>query len=59
MKHSDANCDCGQAATSLALRWRCPVCGRTAIMKMSCVAVVCDGNTMRKRPEVLQDRGRS
>ena len=36
MKHSDARCDCGSAAASpLALRWRCPVCGKTAIMKVS------------------------
>jgi hypothetical protein len=24
MKHPDTSCDCAQAATPLALRWRCP-----------------------------------
>jgi hypothetical protein len=35
MKHPDAHCDCAAAATALALRWRCSVCGKTAIMKVS------------------------
>jgi hypothetical protein len=49
MKHPDARCDCGAAAASpLALRWRCPVCGKTAIMKVSTLAEDCDGDTIRK-----------
>jgi predicted RNA-binding Zn-ribbon protein involved in translation (DUF1610 family) len=60
MKHPDTSCDCAQAATPLALRWRCPGCGRTAIMKASTLAAVCNGDTIRKaEPEVLQDRSRS
>jgi len=60
MKHPEASCDCGQAATSLALRWRCTVCGKTAIMKVSTRDAVCDGVTMRSvAPEILEDRGRS
>jgi hypothetical protein len=55
MKHPDAHCDCGPAAASpLALRWRCPVCGKTAIMKVSTLAADCDGDAIRKvEPEVL------
>jgi hypothetical protein len=49
MKHPDARCDCGSAAASpLALRWRCPVCGKTAIKKVSTLAADCDGDTIRK-----------
>jgi hypothetical protein len=49
MKHPNARCDCGSAAASpLALRWRCPVCGKTAIMKVSTLAADCDGDTIRK-----------
>jgi DNA-directed RNA polymerase subunit RPC12/RpoP len=48
MHHADANCDCGAAVSALALRWRCPECGKTAIMKVSTLAAVCDGDTMRK-----------
>lgn len=47
MHHADTNCDCGAAVSALALRWRCAVCGKTAIMKVSTLAVVCDGDTMR------------
>ena len=44
----------------MALRWRCPGCGRTAIMKVSIRGAVCDGDTIRKaEPEVLEDHGRS
>jgi hypothetical protein len=55
MKHPDARCDCGSAAASpLALRWRCAVCGKTAIMKMSTLAAECDGDRIRKvEPEVV------
>jgi predicted RNA-binding Zn-ribbon protein involved in translation (DUF1610 family) len=49
MKHHDTSCDCDPAAASpLALRWRCPVCGKTAIMKVSTLATVCDGATIRE-----------
>jgi hypothetical protein len=49
MKHPDARCDCASTAASpLALRWRCPVCGKTAIMKVSTLAADCDGDTIRK-----------
>jgi predicted RNA-binding Zn-ribbon protein involved in translation (DUF1610 family) len=57
MKHPDTSCDCATAATPLALRWRCPSCGKTAIMKVSTLCTVCDGDRIRKvEPEVLQDR---
>jgi len=60
MKHPDTSCDCGQAVAPLALRWRCPGCGRTSIMKVSTLATVCDGDTIRMgEPEVLQDHSRS
>jgi hypothetical protein len=53
MKHPDAHCDCPAAATPLAFRWRCPVCGKTAIMKISTLATVCDSDTIRRiEPEV-------
>jgi hypothetical protein len=57
LNHTDTRCDCDPAAASpLALRWRCPVCGKTAIMKMSTLAAVCDGDIIRKaEPEVLLD----
>ena len=57
MNHTDTRCDCDPAAASpLALRWRCPVCGKTTIMKMSTLAAVCDGDIIRKvEPEVLLD----
>src|SRR5215831_8816392 len=42
-------CDCGaKAASPLALRWRCSVCGTSAIMKISTLATVCDGERIRK-----------
>jgi hypothetical protein len=54
MKHPGSNCDCIATASPLALRWRCSVCGRTAIMKLSTLAAICDGDTMRKvEPEVV------
>ena len=65
MKHPDASCDCSVAVSALASRWRCPVCGRTAIMKISTVAAVCGGDTIRKvEPELAshqspQDHSRS
>jgi hypothetical protein len=54
MKHPDTSCDCAAAASPLALRWGCSVCGKTAIMKVSTLATVCDGDTIRKvEPEVV------
>jgi predicted RNA-binding Zn-ribbon protein involved in translation (DUF1610 family) len=54
MKHHDTSCDCAAAASPLALRWQCSVCGNTAIMKVSTLAVVCNGDTIRKvEPEVV------
>jgi hypothetical protein len=47
MKHPDTHCDCPASATSLAFRWCCSVCGKTAIMRVSVVAV-CDGDTIRR-----------
>jgi predicted RNA-binding Zn-ribbon protein involved in translation (DUF1610 family) len=53
MKHPDTSCDCAVAASALASRWRCPVCGKSAIMKISTLAAVCSGDTIRKvEPEV-------
>ena len=45
MKHPETQCDC--PATSLAIRWCCPACGKTAIKKVS-LAAVCDGVTIRR-----------
>jgi hypothetical protein len=55
MKHPDTHCDCDLVAVSpLALRWRCSVCGKTAILKVSTFAADCDGDTIRKvEPEVV------
>jgi hypothetical protein len=54
MKHPDTS---SALATSLALRWRCTVCGKTAIRKMSILAAVCDGDTIRKvEPEQSNQR---
>jgi hypothetical protein len=47
MKHPDARCDCVAPASALALRWRCSVCGKSAIMKVSTDAAVCDGDRIR------------
>jgi hypothetical protein len=47
MKHPETQCDCPSSAGPLALRWRCPFCGKTAIMRASTLAV-CDGETIRK-----------
>jgi hypothetical protein len=53
MKHPDTSCDCSAAASALASRWRCPVCGKTAIMRISTLAAVCGGDAIRKvEPEV-------
>ena len=48
MKHQDTVCDCGPVpASPLALRWRCPHCGKIAIKKMSTFAATCDGDKIR------------
>ena len=61
MKHPDTSCDCDSAAAgALALRWRCPVCGKAAIMRVSTLAAICDDEAIRKvEPEALQDHSRS
>jgi hypothetical protein len=48
MKHPETHCDCSSSATPSALRWRCPFCGKSAIMKVSILATVCDGESLRK-----------
>ena len=48
MKHPEAHCHCATFASPLCLRWRCPDCGKGAIMKVSTVACVCDGESLRK-----------
>jgi predicted RNA-binding Zn-ribbon protein involved in translation (DUF1610 family) len=48
MKHPETHCHCPASATPLALRWRCPDCGKTAIMKVSTLDTVCDGESLRK-----------
>jgi hypothetical protein len=48
MKHPETHCHCPAASTPLTLRWCCPVCGKTAIMKVSTLATGCDGDTIRK-----------
>jgi hypothetical protein len=54
MKHPDTSCDRTVAASPLALRWRCSVCGKTAIMEVSILAAICDGDTIRGvEPEVV------
>jgi predicted RNA-binding Zn-ribbon protein involved in translation (DUF1610 family) len=54
MKHPETACDCVVAASPLAIRWRCPACGKTTTMKISTHAAVCDGGAMRKiEPEAV------
>ena len=54
MKHPDSSCDCTVAASPLALRWGCSVCGKTAIIKVSILAAICDGDMIRGvEPEVV------
>jgi hypothetical protein len=48
VEHPETHCYCPAAATPLALRWRCPVCGKSAIMMVSTLATVCDGETLTK-----------
>jgi hypothetical protein len=47
MKHANSSCDCTAAVSPLALRWGCSVCGKTAIIKISILAAICDGDTIR------------
>jgi predicted RNA-binding Zn-ribbon protein involved in translation (DUF1610 family) len=57
MKHSETHCHCATAAGPLALRWRCPDCGKSAIMKVSTLATVCDGESLRKvEPEGAREQ---
>jgi hypothetical protein len=54
MNHPHTSCECAAAASPLALRWQCSVCGKTSIMKVSTLAAVCNGDTIRKvEPEVV------
>jgi len=48
MKHPETHCDCGEMLNPLTLRWRCSVCGKSAIMRVSILAAVCDGESFRK-----------
>jgi hypothetical protein len=48
MKHPETHCYCPTAAGPLTLRWRCPDCGKGAIMKVSTLDTVCDGESLRK-----------
>jgi hypothetical protein len=32
----------------LALRWRCPDCGKSAVMKVATLDTVCDGESLRE-----------
>jgi len=56
-KHPETHCDCGPVAASpLALRWHCPVCGNGAIKKVSILATVCDGESVRRvEPQDLRE----
>jgi len=47
MKHANSSCECTAAVSPLALRWGCSVCGKTAIIKVSILAAICDGDTIR------------
>jgi len=47
MKHPETHCHCPASASPLALRWRCPDCGKSAIMKVSILDTVCDGESLR------------
>jgi hypothetical protein len=52
MNHTDTSCDCGTAVSALA--YGGAVCGKTAIMKVSTLAAVCDDDTIRKvEPDVV------
>jgi hypothetical protein len=54
MKHPNSSCHSTVAASPLALWWGCPVCGKTAIIKVSILAAICDGDTIRGvEPEVV------
>jgi len=48
MKHPYTSCDCAAPVSPLALRWRCPECGKTAILHVSKLGAGCDGNAIRK-----------
>jgi hypothetical protein len=58
MKHPDLNCECTAATSPLALRWGCSARGKTAIIKISMLAAICDGDTIRGvEPEVVSHPG--
>ena len=48
MKHPETHCLCAEAVNPLVLRWRCPDCDSSAIMHVSTLAVVCDGESIRE-----------
>jgi hypothetical protein len=47
MKHPETHCSCTSSATPFA-RWRCPFCGKRAIVRVTTLATVCDDETIRK-----------
>ena len=49
MKHRETHCDCGEMVSPLSNRWRCSVCGKSAIMHVAIFAAVCDGESFKKR----------
>ena len=58
MKHPDTDCDCDAAAVGASVALS--VCGKIAIMKVSTLSAVCDGDMIRRvEPKVLQDQSRS
>jgi len=61
MNHTDTRCGCDpKPASPLALRWRCPACGNTAIMRVSTMAALCSGDILKKvEAEASSDQGTS
>jgi Glycosyl hydrolases family 15 len=52
-KHPDARCDCAAPASPLALLWRCPLCGRTAHMKISTLGFTSEHPRIIASPETI------
>jgi hypothetical protein len=48
MKHPETHCDCIAPATPLALRWRCPDCGKSTILKLPIIDAICDGVSLKR-----------
>ena len=48
MKHPETHCDGGEMVSPLTIRWRCSACGKSAIMHVSTLAAVCDGESFKK-----------